>query len=541
MKPQSKAWSTAPVNQQNTTHQRSSRSIRSRPTIANEAYYKKVRGILQIDLKQNKKIFWFPLETPSNPEIGKLSINGESIVEVDKAQNKDRELIYIKEKAPDNEYIFSFKGEGNSKIRDLFYDILTFSIDEFYKQEFNMISSIEKKKLILLLHDDYLKFLFDEIVRKREIIKLDDFWVLAKKFYPEKITFSLFENQIQPSRSDELDLKVRPMKMNYEIKKRILNSYDNVKKLYEFYIGKKQQEKTFWREFMKNQDKNLTEIVGGVNKICFTNEEEENMKKISLHSFALFDKYNNKVKYEKNYERVEKHMVFVDNYGGKCISVPETDYSETKLQRAEEYNRKDITNIITSLNNYSFRKIEQLNYLPKLKRGILSLSNFSNLKNIPQKNDSKNDMDDEDEVKMISSYSLKPKFTEIASKLTQMEANQQTFTPQSYSITFTKINQNFGDIAKKKILNDIPPKEQYKTNVILHLGNLISDLVYLYNYCSKNPNKMGMKRDEIKALVREIKNKLTSINTKEISPSQYSSIKAILENSKSSKMHNANN
>ena len=539
MKPQPKTWSTVPASQPNATHQRTSRSIRSRSTIASEAFYKKVRGILQIDLKQNKKLVWSPLETPSNPEIGKLTINGDSIVEVDKAQNKDRELIYIKEKAPDNEYIFSFKGEGNSKIRDLFYDILTFSIDDFYKQEFNMISSIDKQKLILLLHDDYLKFLFDEIVRKREIIKLDDFWILAKKFYPEKITFSLFENQIQPSRSDELDLKVRPMKMNYEIKKRLLNSYDSVKKLYEFYIGKKQQEKTFWREFMKNQDKNLTEIVGGINKICFTNEEEENMKKINLHSFALFDKYNTRVRYEKNYERVEKHMVFVDNYGGKCISVPETDYSESKFQRTEEYNRKYMKNIITSLNNYSSRKIEQLNFFPKLKRGILCLSNFSNFKNNSSKKD--NDTDDEDEVKMVSSYSLKPQVTDIASKLAQMEEKQQTLTPQSYSNTFSKINQKFGDIAKKKILNDIPPKEQYKTNVILHLGNLISDLVYLYNYCTKNPNKMGMKRDEIKALVREIKNKLTSISTEDISPSQYSSIKAILENSKSSKMYNANN
>ena len=34
-------------------------------------------------------------------------------------------------------------------------------------------------------------------------------------------------------------------------------------------------------------------------------------KKINLHSFALFDKYNTRVRYEKNYERVEKHMVFV--------------------------------------------------------------------------------------------------------------------------------------------------------------------------------------------------------------------------------------
>ena len=56
MKPQSKTWSTVPPSQPNATHQRPSRSIRSRSTIASEAFYKKVRGILQIDLKQNKKL-----------------------------------------------------------------------------------------------------------------------------------------------------------------------------------------------------------------------------------------------------------------------------------------------------------------------------------------------------------------------------------------------------------------------------------------------------------------------------------------------------
>ena len=122
----------------------------------------------------------------------------------------------------------------------------------------------------------------------------------------------------------------------------------------------------------------------------------------------------------------------------------------------------------------------------------MCLSNFSNFKNNSSKKD--NDTDDEDEVKMVSSYSLKPQVTDIASKLAQMEEKQQTLTPQSYSNTFSKINQKFGDIAKKKILNDIPPKEQYKTNVILHLGNLdiLKNPYYLQNYFHQNATQIRL-------------------------------------------------
>ena len=242
-KPQAKSW-IIPQNAQQ-TQRSSSRGTRSRYTIAHEAYYKKVRGILQIDLKQNKRVTWTPLENTRN-DITRLVIGGENITDTDKASmaNKGKELIMIKDRGSGSQYVFAFKGTDNDKRRDLFLDILTHSTDEFYKIKYNSVSTLDKKKIMLLIRDDYLKILFDEIVSRRGLFQLDEFWVLVKKMYPEKITFSFVDNLIQPSRSDELDLKFRPIKMTYEIKKRILDSYDNVKKLYDFNKGKKQNENT---------------------------------------------------------------------------------------------------------------------------------------------------------------------------------------------------------------------------------------------------------------------------------------------------------
>ena len=137
--------------------------------------------------------------------------------------------------------MFAFKENDNEKKRNLFSNLLTKSADESYKIEYNSVSTLEKKKIMLLIRDDYLKILFDEIVSKRGLFQLEEFWVLVKKMYPEKITFSFVDNLIQSSRSDELDMEFRPL-INYEIKNRILNSYDNVKKLYEFYKEKKMKD-----------------------------------------------------------------------------------------------------------------------------------------------------------------------------------------------------------------------------------------------------------------------------------------------------------
>ena len=531
-KPQAKSWITPQNSQQN--QRSSSRSSRSRYTIAYEAYYKKVRGILQVELKQNKRITWTPIENTRN-DITRFIIGGENIsTEIASMENKGKELIMITDKGSGSKYVFAFKGNDNDKKRDLFYYLLTKSADESYKNEYNSVSTLEKKKIMLLIRDDYLKILFDEIVSKRGLFQLEEFWVLVKKMYPEKITFSFVDNLIQPSRSDELDMDFRPI-INYEIKNRILNSYDNVKKLYEFYKEKKVKEESFWKEFMNNQNKNKTEIVGGMKSVSFTCDDEQNIKSMTITQSSHLDKYYNKVKYDKTFENVEKHINYIDNYEGRCITVPETDYTERKLsEKVEELNRTITSNIISSLNNYSSRKIEKLNYLPNLKRQLICTSNSNKLSFTNSK-----PIEEDDDIQMISATSSK-KITNISARLAEMERTQRNNnTPKSFDATFTKINENFNDITKKKNLSDLPSTKLPYTTVLLGLGNLVRDLVYLYKLY-RNSNNTG--RDEIKTLLRDIKAKVgTIMNDSSLLPYQTLAARAIWEIGKQNRPSSSSN
>ena len=175
------------------------------------------------------------------------------------------------------------------------------------------------------------------------------------------------ENKIQSSRTDELSLK-GPINFNYLIKNRILFGYDDVKMLYEDFISKQEQlnkEKIFWEEFMKNQAKKSTEIVGGMDKVFFTPEEEMKISTLKKKKDQLKKKDTNKEEYGKQFEMVERHILYVDNYEGTCINLPETEYNEKRGQREifkdEALNRKEIANIISSINNYSSRKINSFN------------------------------------------------------------------------------------------------------------------------------------------------------------------------------------
>ena len=529
--PQAKSWITPQNSQQ--SQRSSSRGSRSRYTIAYEAYYKKVRGILQVELKQNKRITWTPIENTRN-DITRFIIGGENIsTEVASMGNKGKELIMITDKGTGSKYVFAFKGNDNEKKRNLFSNLLTKSADESYKIEYNSVSTLEKKKIMLLIRDDYLKILFDEIVSKRGLFQLEEFWVLVKKMYPEKITFSFVDNLIQSSRSDELDMEFRPL-INYEIKNRILNSYDNVKKLYEFYKEKKMKEESFWKEFMNNQNKNKTEIVGGMKSVSFTCDDEQNIKSMTITQSSHLDKYYNKVKYDKTFENVEKHSNYIDNYEGRCITVPETDYTEKKIsEKAEELNRTISANIISSLNNYSSRKIEKLNYLPNLKRKLICNSNSNKLSFTTSKT-----IDDDDDIQMISATSTK-KITNISARLAEMERTQRTNTPQSFDSTFSKINENFNDITKKKNLSDPPSTKLPYTTILLNLGNLVRDLVYLYKIY-RNSNNTG--RDEIKTLLRDIKAKVGAImNDSSLLPYQALAARAIWEIGKQNRPSSSSN
>jgi len=72
-------------------------------------------------------------------------------------------------------------------MRDKFYEILIKREDE-YEKTFHSLSTFEKKKILYIFNDDYLSFLFDELVGKK-ILNKEEFWIYIKKKYTHKINF----------------------------------------------------------------------------------------------------------------------------------------------------------------------------------------------------------------------------------------------------------------------------------------------------------------------------------------------------------------
>ena len=61
--------------------------------------------------------------------------------------------------------------------------------DDQWEDNFHMMSNFEKRKLLLYITDDYMYYLFDELVHKRPILTKDEFWYFIKKRYTNKISF----------------------------------------------------------------------------------------------------------------------------------------------------------------------------------------------------------------------------------------------------------------------------------------------------------------------------------------------------------------
>ena len=72
-------------------------------------------------------------------------------------------------------------------MRDKFYEFLIRREDE-YQKVFHTLSTFEKKKILYFFNDEYLSFLYDELVSKK-ILNKDEFWIFLKKKYTSKITF----------------------------------------------------------------------------------------------------------------------------------------------------------------------------------------------------------------------------------------------------------------------------------------------------------------------------------------------------------------
>lgn len=72
-------------------------------------------------------------------------------------------------------------------MRDKFYEILIRREDE-YEKIFHSLSTFEKKKILYFFNDEFLSFLYDELVTKK-ILNKEEFWIFLKKKYTSKISF----------------------------------------------------------------------------------------------------------------------------------------------------------------------------------------------------------------------------------------------------------------------------------------------------------------------------------------------------------------
>ena len=464
-----------------------------------DVYRKKKRGILKID-KKTKDIEWISSEENNRNKIVILGKNFIDVITKSKDE-ENREVINIIDKI-NNYNIFSVYGENRKNIAMTISQVLKTTYEVFFEEQFKKLSNVNKKRIILLLKDNYLKKLFNKISNKNnrnqiEILKVDDFWNFIRKKYPNKLLFSLIENKIQSARLDELELKISPIKFNNYIKKRIIDNYSGVKIIFENYININQSEETFWVNFLKNQFNAGSEIIGGMEQIYFTEEEKKNIEK----------KENEKIKINRSkhlcnisnvFENVEYHMNYVDPYERNCLLLLEKDYSVTYDDIIQSNENK--------INDYSIRKLDEINFIPKTH--ICRIYEESNKKfssEFIDKKNKKNNIDNNDIV-IINSYEVKPKINNILEKLENMEKNQKKLSEKSFNMTFKRINEQLRINAEKKDCLPIKENELSHYEKISNETNLYRDLRNLYEIIKDKTNKD--KKTELEHLISSTKKKL---------------------------------
>ena len=473
--------------------------------IIHEASHRDIKGIIKIDEK-SKDIEW--ISKDPNSKTQKITIEGKKIIKVQTHEEIKREIMRIVNKN-NEKYIFSFHNEDRRHIIRIIYEVLTRKYEDFLEHQYKNLSLINQRRITLLLTDNYLKKLFNKISNKKtnqiEILKLDDFWNFIKKKYPNKLLFSLIDNKIQSSRTDELELKIFPIKFNFYIKKRILDNYSGVKIIFEDGITMNQSEDKFWFNFLKRQYQNGSEVIGGMGKIFFTDEEKENIKKKENEN--LNNRRNNhKINISKIYENVEYHMNYIDHYERNCLLLTEKDLS-TSIKDSEITNE----NII---NDYSIRKLEDIYYVPKIHYPKIyqDIPNKNSLRNLKKKENNKIEINNNEDITMINESEIKPKFNNILERLQIMENSQKELSESSYFTTFKRINKQLKINAEKKYADSISKDDLNIFAKIDNKINLYRDLKFLNDWVSSKIEQY--KSDELVNLIKTTKKKLEDIKQK---------------------------
>ena len=387
-------------------------------------------------------------------------------------------LLYIR-LIKDDQYVFRFREE---KDRDFLLNRINFLYNtyHFYIYAFQHLTNLDKKKIKLIIENDYLSILFNEIVCLNDIFDIDNFIKFIKKKYPNYIKFSIIENNIQISRDDEVNFKKKYNQiLNKEKINKLISSNSNLKILYNkfkknekinvsdyqknnnnnnnilnnYLKNSNEEEKNFWEKFLKNNWTQDTEIFGGLKEIDLTSIEKEFNKEINYNKKNKEPTLNEKIELNNNFI-IPFENNFRENFKEKILK------NEYEI---DEYEKTNCNLFINNLNDYCMRKIKNSEFIPEINN--LSYNN----NNIRNKNNNKN-------INLkINKKKINEKNNNILNILNQMKMEKKENF--NYKKTYENINKKYINNLKK--LKSIEMNEN--KNYIIRFCQLYKDINSIKN------------------------------------------------------------
>ena len=390
-------------------------------------------------------------------------------------------LLYIR-LIKDDQYVFRFREE---KDRDFLLNRINFLYNtyHFYIYAFQHLTNLDKKKIKLIIENDYLSILFNELVCLNDIFDIDNFIKFIKKKYPNYIKFSIIENNIQISRDDEVNFKKKYNQiLNKEKINKLISSNSNLKILYNkfkknekinvsdyqknnnnnnnilnnYLKNSNEEEKNFWEKFLKNNWTQDTEIFGGLKEIDLTSIEKEFNKEINYNKKNKEPTLNEKIELNNNFI-IPFENNFRENFKEKILK------NEYEI---DEYEKTNCNLFINNLNDYCMRKIKNSEFIPEINN--LSYNN-NNKRN---KNNNKNINLKINKKKINNKIE---KNNNILNILNQMKMEKKENF--NYKKTYENINKKYINNLKK--LKSIEMNEN--KNYIIRFCQLYKDINSIKN------------------------------------------------------------
>lgn len=403
-------------------------------------------------------------------------------------------------------FLFSDKNNDNKMIRNKFFELLDSDYFDYYKTEFQLLSTECQKRFCLLLNNKYLQLLYRKLYSCNHNIELN--WKIIKFRYPEAININLGKNKIQLSRDEELMMLVE---RKYNITK-LINSDSNINKSYKTRNNIK--DKNFWDNFLDRQKGNNTYIAGGYKPcICdYENKDKEEEKQINII-----------------FEDLERDKYYYDNYETNYL------YHNETMKKEQENNILDIK----LLNDYSMNKVKENNYFSY---SSICVNAYNNKRSIKNKNYRSNSNDsnihyanmEEEKMEYDSRKKNRLKKEQLLDKIGKMKSDYTNKKKDNNSFNTTmkiinKENHEMYELAKFEP-STIPVEKI--CNQFLNLTFLIKDLVLA---CSLNYSILDRSKKEDKlsssSINRDIHDQIIRNNTERYKKE----IKSIYENFKKKK------